>query len=110
MATAMKLIFFWAGACLTTSMEPGNYVDVGNHACPANKTALTSKDECAEAAERIWPNGGCYGQPWKAIVRSLPDGSDYPAGCIYDVSEGGGCALLLQTDGKARTRALAACD
>ena len=46
----------------------------------------------------------------QAIVRSLPDGSDYPAGCIYDVSEGGGCALLLQTDGKARTRALAACD
>ena len=34
-------------------------------------------------------------------MKSLPDGSAYPAGCIYEVSEGGGCALLLQTDGKA---------
>eukprot|EP00438_Fugacium_kawagutii_P016266 Skav226629 [mRNA] locus=scaffold2041:511304:514957:+ [translate_table: standard] len=100
----MKLatFWFWAGAHLTSSLETGKYVDVGNHACPANTTALASKAECAEAAEMIWPKGGCYSQPWKAIVKSLPDGSAYPTGCIYDVSEGGGCALLLQTDGKAK--------
>ena len=37
----------------------------------------------------------------QAIIKSLPDGSAYPAGCIYEVSQGGGCALLFQTDGKA---------
>lgn len=30
------------------------------------------QDECAEAAERIWPNGGCYGQPWKASHWLIP--------------------------------------
>eukprot|EP00490_Sorites_sp_Unknown_P023939 CAMPEP_0114670012 /NCGR_PEP_ID=MMETSP0191-20121206/38934_1 /TAXON_ID=126664 /ORGANISM="Sorites sp." /LENGTH=169 /DNA_ID=CAMNT_0001926833 /DNA_START=25 /DNA_END=531 /DNA_ORIENTATION=+ len=97
----MKLIWFWAGSCLASSVENGIYVDVGNQACPPNTTTLASKAECAEAAETIWPRGGCYSQPWKAIVKSLPDGSSYPAGCMYEVSEGGGCALLLQTDGKA---------
>lgn len=72
----------------------------GNHACPSNLTALTSKApmetmdavlirvashaeakltkalpesssfastqaECAEAANIIWPGGGCYQRPWK---------------------------------------------
>lgn len=99
----LKLTLFWAGVCLGFSLETSNYTDVGNHACPANTTPLASKAECVQAAEMFWPDGGCYSQPWKAIIKSLPDGSAYPAGCIYEVSQGGGCALLFQTDGKAQT-------
>lgn len=37
----------------------------------------------------------------QAIVRTLADGSEYPAGCVFEVSEGSGCALLYLPDGKA---------
>ena len=82
--------------------EATSYVNVGNHACPSNMTAVSSKAECVTAAEQTWPGGGCYQQPWSSIITTLSDGSAYPPGCIFETTEGSGCALLFQADGKAQ--------
>mmetsp|Transcript_60670 Transcript_60670/g.135456 ORF Transcript_60670/g.135456 Transcript_60670/m.135456 type:complete len:266 (-) Transcript_60670:40-837(-) len=77
-------------------------IDVGNRACPEGTSILNaSKVQCADAAEVVWPGSGCYGRGWKAIVKSVPDGRVYPAGCVYEEAAGGGCALLYNPDGQA---------
>lgn len=78
------------------------YAHVGNEPCPKNMTPLTSSlEECAKAAETLWPGGGCYGQSWSAIVETPQEPQTYVTGCMQEDAAGGGCALLFAPTGKA---------
>mmetsp|Transcript_29263 Transcript_29263/g.67367 ORF Transcript_29263/g.67367 Transcript_29263/m.67367 type:complete len:120 (-) Transcript_29263:168-527(-) len=94
------LQLLWVGA-VSLATSHASYIDAGNHACSGNMNALTSQAECVDAAEMTWPGGGCYQQPWKSIVKTLSNGTAYPAGCMFETAAGGGCALLFQEDGRA---------
>ncbi|CAE7228053.1 unnamed protein product [Symbiodinium pilosum] len=88
--------------CVSAQRAADHVVDVGNRACPADTTPLTSsEEECAAAAEAVWPGRGCYGRSWKEIIQTPADGQQYPAGCMFEVAAGGGCALLFNPTGQA---------
>merc|ERR1712176_737473 len=73
------------------------YIDVGNGNCVGGMYSVDSASACVEAAEALWPGQGCYGQAWASLIQAV-DYADQPQGCMKQLSAGGGCALLFNTN------------